>query len=325
MSYRWFALAALLVVSAVGEARAQTESYPTRSVKIITDSAPGAAVDTSLRIIADGLSQAWGQQVVVFNHPGAGGAIAARVASEAAPDGYALYAPALSVFVALPGKTPNLPVVLPRDFTPIGFTAEQPMAVGVSPALGINSLAELIALAKQKPGELSYVVSGVGRLTHLTGEMLQLRAGIKLQMVPYSGGSQAVADVMAGRIPIIIEGYTGLAGAFQSGQLKALAIASAERLPDVRELPTLAESFPGFIATGWQIVVAPRGTPEAIIGKVSGDLRAVLSKPEIRDKLAARGSYARPMSPAEALAFVQEQQQVWKPVLERIAESANAK
>jgi tripartite-type tricarboxylate transporter receptor subunit TctC len=308
-----------MIMAAIGEARAQADTYPGRPVRIISDSAPGSAVDVGLRIIADGLSQHWGQQVLVVNQPGAGGAISARVAAEAAPDGYTLYAPALSVFLAVPGKAPNLPLELPRDFTPVGFTADQPMAIGASPALGVASLPDLIALAKKRPDEISYAVTGIGRLTHLTGELLQLRAGIKLQMVPYSGGSQALSDVMSGRVPVVIEGYTGLAGAFQSGSLKALAVASAERLPVVPDLPTVAETLPGFVASGWQAVVAPRGTPEAIVNKASEDLRKVLSQPEYRDRLAARGSYARPMSSAEVTAFVRDQQRMWKPALDRIA------
>ena len=327
-SHSWWkwALLGLLSVSAVATANAQDQTYPTRPVRLISDSAPGSAVDVGLRTIADGLSQHWGQQVLVVNQPGAGGAISARVAAEAPNDGYTLYAPALSVFLTLPGKAPNLPVVLPRDFVPIGFTAEQPMSVGVSPKLGVNTLAELIALAKQRPGEISYAVSGVGRLTHMTGELLQMRAGIKLQMIPYTAGAaHALSDIIGGRIPVVIEGYSGLAGAYQSGQLKALAIATPERLAVLPDLPTVAETIPGLVAAGWQVVVAPLGTSDAIIQKASADLRAVLVKPEVADKLVARGGYARPMTPAQAVAFVAAQQQLWQPALEEIARQAAAK
>ena len=322
----WFAGAWLLACMAAlpGGAQAQTDTYPSKPVRIISDSAAGSAVDVGLRIIADGLGQYWGQQVLVVNHPGAGGAVSARVAAEAPPDGYTLYAPALSLFLTLPGKAPNLPLELPRDFAPIGFTADQPMSIGVSPMLGVNNLPELIALAKKRPGELSYAVAGVGRLTHLTGELLQIRANIKLQMVPYTGGSaQALSDIIGGRISMTIEGYTGLAGAYTSGTLKALAVGSAQRLPSVPEVPTIAETLPGLVASGWQAIVAPRGTPESIINKVSGDLRTVLTTPEVKDKLAARGSYARPMSPAEVTAFIRDQQQLWKPALLSIASQTN--
>jgi len=298
---------------------AQAQAYPTKPVTIISDSAPGSAIDTSLRIIADGLSQHWGQQVVVLNRPGAGGAISAKVAAEALPDGYTVYAPALSVFLTIPGKAPNLPLQLPRDFVPIGLTADQPMSIGINPKLGINNLAELIARAKKEPDKISYAVTGVGRLTHLTGELLQIRGDIKLQMVPYTGGSaQAIADIIGGRVAMVIEGYSGLAGTYQSGTLKALAVASEKRLPHIPDLPTVAETLPGFVAAGWQCVVAPVGTPEAIVRKVSDDLRAVLVKPEVKDKLAARGSYVHPATPAEALAFVRSQQELWKPALEQV-------
>ncbi len=311
---------ALIALAAPSAARAQAD-YPNRPVRMISDSSPGSAVDTGLRIIADAMSKHWNQQVVLVNQPGAAGAVSAQVAAQAAADGYTLYAPALSVFLAVPGKAPNLPLMVPRDFAAVGYTVDQPLAVTVSPSLGIKTLRELIELAKQKPGELSYAVTGVGRLTHLTGELLQLRTGIRLQMVPYTGNSaQAVADVYAGRIPIMIEGYTGLAPAIQSGQLVALAIGAAKRLPSVPDLPTISEAVPGLIASGWQAVLAPNGTPEPIIAKASEALRVALDTASVKDLLAARGSFARPMSPAEVTAFIREQQELWKPAIERLAE-----
>jgi tripartite-type tricarboxylate transporter receptor subunit TctC len=310
---------ALAFVMATGTALAQTD-YPTKAVRMISDSSPGSAVDTGLRIIADGMSKHWNQQVVVVNQPGAAGAISANVAAQAAPDGYTLYAPALSVFLAVPGKAPNLPLMVPRDFTAVGYTVDQPLAVTVSPTLGIKTLQQLIDLAKKKPGELAYAVTGVGRLTHLTGELLQLRTGIKLQMVPYSGNSsQAIADTYAGRIPIMIEGYTGLAPAIQSGQLIALAVGSGQRLPAAPDLPTIAETVPGLIASGWQAVLAPNGTPAPVIAKASAALNASLNMDSVKNLLASRGSFARPMSPEEVTKFIREQQELWKPAIERLA------
>lgn len=158
-----------------GGLRAQPANYPDKSVRIISDAAPGGAIDTNLRIIAEGLSRKWAQQVVIDNRPGGGGAISATAAAEASPDGYTIYAPASSMFLTIPGKAPNLPLELPRDFIAIGITALQPQSIGINPKLGINSLPELIARAKELPGSISYAVTGVGRLTHLTGELLQIR------------------------------------------------------------------------------------------------------------------------------------------------------
>jgi tripartite-type tricarboxylate transporter receptor subunit TctC len=309
----WFKIVSLWLLApwaAVG-APAQAEDYPAGPVKIISDSAPGSAVDVTLRVVADRLGQIWGQQVLVVNHPGAGGAISARIAADAAPDGYTLYMPALSEFLAVPGKAANLPLELPRDFTPIGSVAEQPMFIAVVPSLGVTTLAEFVVLAKKRPGEISYAVTGIGRLTHLTGELLQHRTGIKLLLVPYAGGpSQALNDIIGGRIPMIIEAYPGLAGALQAGAIKAIAVGSAERLPD---------TLPGFEAVGWQGLVAPVGTPNTIVRKVSDDLRKVLDQPEVKKQLAIRGGYVRPMSPAEVIAFVRGQQQTWNPVLQQLA------
>ena len=310
---------ALLAVATVAEADAQTGAYPSKAVQIIADSAAGSTPDVALRFVADRLTQVWGQQVLVNNRPGAGGSLAARAAAEAAPDGYTLYQPVLSTFVSLHPTAPNVPLHVPQDFLPIGFVAENPMFIAVSPSLGISTLPELIARAKANPGEITYATTGVGRLTHLTGELLQQEAGIKLLLVPYTGGpSHAISDVATGRVGMIIEGYSGIAAAARSGSVKLIAVASAKRLRDFADVPTVAETIADFQATGWAVLVAPLGTPEPIIDKVSEDLRKVAVEPELEKKLATLGSYTNPMSAAEATAFVHKQQ-TWQPVLDEIA------
>ena len=286
---------------------------------IISDAGAGSSPDVAMRIVADGLSKIWGQQAVVVNHPGANGSIAARAASEASPDGYTLYSPALSTFVALPTVAPNLPVKLPRDFLPIGFIADQPMFISVDPKSGITTLPQFIDRAKKAPGTLSIAVSGIGRMTHLTGLLLQQRAGIKLIPVPYNGGpSAALSDVASGRVNMIIEGYPGIIGAVNAGQVKLIAVASPQRLPEFPYLPTVAETIPGFAAAGWLLVAAPVGTPRPIIDKVSADLTKALNDPDVKKKLLATGSYAKPMTPEQTLAFVDKQQETWFPVLKTI-------
>jgi tripartite-type tricarboxylate transporter receptor subunit TctC len=311
----------LLALPAAQAAHAQAGNYPDKPVTIIADAAPGATPDVDARFVAEGLGKMWGQQVIVINHPGANGSIAARVATEAVPDGYTLFMPALSTFAALPSTAPNLPLKLPRDFIPIGYTAENPMFFAVNPSLGISTLPELIAAAKKDPGKISIAVTGVGRLTHLTGLVFQDRAGINLLPVPYNGGpAAALADVGSGRVSMIIEGYSGIVGAVKAGQVKLIAVASLERLPQFPDLPTVAETIPGFSATGWQVLVAPKGTPQPIIDKVSVDLAKVVSDADFKKRLGNIGSYSRAMTPDQVLAFVDKEQATWLPVLQKISE-----
>jgi tripartite-type tricarboxylate transporter receptor subunit TctC len=298
-------------------------SYPDKPVRIVVDSAVGSANDVTARILADRLGQIWNQQVVILNQPGAGGAISARVAAQSANDGYTLYMPATSVFLALaggPGVAPNMPVELPRDFAAIGFVLQQPIFIAASPKSGINSIAELIARAKAKPNELSYASTGRGRLTHLTMELLEARADIQLRLVPYAGGpAQAMGDVVADRVDLVLDAYAGLAGAMQGGMIKMLASTSSQRLPGMETLPTVAETLPDFFVGAWNVMVAPLGTPDAVIGKVNADLRSAVEDKAVSAKFAANGAFTRYMTPEETTAFTQSQQKIWHPILEKVA------
>jgi len=315
----WSAAAVLwLATGAVcGSAHAQAAGYPTRTVTIIADAPPGSTPDVDARFVAEGLGKMWGRQVVVIDHPGAFGSIGARAASEAASDGYTLYMPALATFVAPKTAASNVPLQLPRDFIPIGFTAENPMFVAVNPALGVNTLPELIALAKKKPGSISIAVTGAGRLTDLTGRLLQQRENVSFVRVPYnSGTAAAVADVAGGRVSMIIEGYSGIAGAVKGKQIKLIAVASLKRLPEFPDVQPIADTIPGFSATGWQVLLAPKGTPQPIVSKVSADLSKLVSSPDFQKRLASIGSYSHAMTPDQVLAFVKQQQDTWLPLLQ---------
>jgi len=314
----------LLALLSAAAAPARAQDYPTKPIRIISDSAPGSAIDVTFRMVMDRVGALLGQPIVPVDQPGASGAVAAHAASEALPDGYTLFAPALSLFISLPGKADNLPLMLPRDFLPVGSIIDQPMFICVSPSSGIKSLADLIARAKQKPGEVGFATTGIGRITHLTGLLLDNKAGITLQVVPYTGGpAAALTDVIGGRVPLIIEGYSGLAGAIEAKTLIPLAVASSHRLADFPDLPTVAETFPGFAAGGWQGIVAPLKTPAPAIEKFNGALNKVLAQPDLAKQLAARGAYVNPLSPADTNAFVNAQQAQWKPVLDAFAAESN--
>jgi len=315
---------ALLLLAPIGRPAAHAqENYPTRPVRIVSDSAVGSANDVTARIVADRLSKIWGQQVVILNQPGAGGGISARAAAAAPADGYTLYIAAASVFLALhggPGVAPNLPVELPRDFAAIGFVLQEPLFLAASPKAAIGSLADLIAQAKQKPGELSYASTGRGRLTHLAMELLQARADIKLRLVPYAGGPrEAMSDVLGGRVDLVIDGYGGLAGGMQGGLIKMLASTWSGRFPGMDNLPTIAETLPDYFVAGWGVLMAPVGTPVGVIGKISADLKTALEDKDLTSRFTADGAFPKYMSPQDTTAYIQSQQKLWRPIQEKIA------
>jgi tripartite-type tricarboxylate transporter receptor subunit TctC len=314
----------LLSIAGAGASPARADGYPNKPIRVISDSAPGGAVDVTFRMVMDRLGKVLGQQIVPVDQPGASGAIAAHAASDAVADGYTLFAPAISLFISLPGKAPNLPLILPRDFLPVGSLVDQPMFICASAKSGLKTLPELIARAKQNPGKIAFAATGIGRITHLTGLLLQSRAGIKLQVVPYTGGpAAALVDVIDGRVPLIIEGYSGVAGAIQAHTLIPLAVASRHRLADFPDLPTVAETLPGFAAGGWQGMVAPLGTPAADIQKVNDALKTVLAEPDLAKQLGQRGAYLDAMTPTEVTDFINAQQTQWKPVLQAFEASVN--
>jgi tripartite-type tricarboxylate transporter receptor subunit TctC len=201
------------------------------------------------------------------------------------------------------------------------------MLIGAAPWLGTKTLPDLIALAKPKPDELSYGVNGIGRLTHLTGELLQRQAGIRLLMVPYTGGTpQIINDMMGRRVDLVFEAYSGLAGAIDAGNVVALAVASASRMASTPNLPTVAQTLPSFESIGWQALLAPVGTPDAPVSKVNADLtKAMRDDPEIHKRLLDLGRDDRTMSPAELSAFIQSEQAKWTPIVQEIAAQRQSK
>jgi len=316
---RWISAASLAALVSTNFSVARAQDYPSHPVKLISDSAPGSAIDITMRIIADGLSHTLGQQAVLVNQPGAGGAIAVHAASTAAPDGYTLGMMALSDFITLPGTADNLPIQLPRDFIAVGSLGGAPLFITAAPWLQVKTLPEFIAVAKKRPGEMAYGTNGPGRLTHLTGELLQQRAGIKLLMVPYSGGTpQVLNDMMGKRIALTLDSYSGIAGAIEAGNAIPLAVAAPQRMALRPDLPTVAETLPGYESEGWQILVAPVGTPDAIVQKINAALVKAMSDPEVAKRLERIGRDHPPMSPAQALAFVQNEQAKWAPILAHI-------
>jgi tripartite-type tricarboxylate transporter receptor subunit TctC len=297
---------------------AHAENYPSSPVKIIIGVGPGSSADVIARLIAEHLSRLWGQQAFIFNQPGGGGAIGIRAAGSAEPDGYTLYMSLASNYVLLPEMQATLPFNVARDFVPIGFVGDQPLVITAAPALGVNTLPEFIALAKKRPGELNIAAGLAGSVLHLTAEWLRTAAGIDFTILHYPAVPKAIADLIGGRIQGTVDSISGVAGPLRGGQLKAVAVAANKRLPNFPDLPTASETLPGFVASGWLALVAPPKTPEPVAQKVSADLRTVLTRPEVIERIQELGTYPLPMSPAELADFIASQQKTWQPVIAEV-------
>jgi tripartite-type tricarboxylate transporter receptor subunit TctC len=313
--------AALGLALAAGISVARAEDFPVRPVKIIVQTAAGSSLDVMARLVAEPLSQMWGQQAIIVNQTGAGGLIASRALAASPADGYTLFLAGGSVFVVLPEVNKNLNFDV-NEFVPIGFVAEQPYALLVSKQSGIHSTAELIDRAKSAPGGLDAVAGTRGGLQHMTVEAFKVRAGIKLNMIHYPGAAQSSNDVIAGRVPMMMQTIAPVAGIIAAGEVQLLAIASDKRLSNYPDIPTIGETIPGFTSSGWSILVAPQGTPSAIVQKINADLRTALENPQIVKKLADLGNYTRPMTPQQLAEFVRDERKTWGPIVQQLGAPA---
>lgn len=307
---RQIVLVAVVAASCVGAAHAQ-QPFPLRPVRLIVPFTPGAINDLIARLLAAKLAEGWGQQVVVDNRPGAGTLIGTDLVAKATPDGHTLLlvSAAFAINPTLYAKLPFDPV---RDFAPITLVGAAPFVMVVAPSLPVRSVRELVALAKSKPGQLSYASTGIGATAHLVGEMLKTAAGISLVHVPYKGFAPALTDVIAGQVQVTYGTYSTLAPHIQAGRVRALAVTSAKRSQLTPDLPTVAEAgYPNFNATAWWGVVAPARVPAAIIQKLQADLAAIVRQPEMRERLAREGVDVAANPPSEFGAFIREEIQRW--------------
>ena len=299
---------------------ANAQGYPSQPVKIMVQQGAGGSLDIALRILAEHLSPILGQQVVVMNQPGAGGLIAARALASAPPDGYTLFMAASSVFVSLPELQSNLPFDV-NDFVPIGFIGEQPFAMGVAASLPVNSLTDLVALSKTKPEGLNSVAGTLGGLQHMSLEWFRSRSGANLTMVHYPSTAAALNDVMSGRVPVIWDAITSLAGPVAGGQVKLLAVSSPKRLAPYPQVPPVSDTIPGYAASGWLTLVGPKGLPTEIVQKLNNDLRAALARPELQKRYEDLGTYTRQMSLQELAGFIRSEQELWRPIVRQIKDA----
>ena len=247
------------VLLTVGQARAQ--KFPDGPVKIVTTVGPGAAPDIISRLVADRLTRLWGQQVIVLNQPGGAGAVAIKAVAPATPDGHTLYMSLASISSRCLSCRRTFRWTVLRDFVPIGFVGEQPLGIGVAPSLGVNTLPELIALLKRKPGELNVAAGNRGSILHLAANGCAAPPARNSRMLHYTGGAKALPDILGGRVQADIDALASMRGAIDGGQLKLLAVTTSKRIHNFPQVPAVAETLPGFRAVGWMALMAPPDTP----------------------------------------------------------------
>jgi tripartite-type tricarboxylate transporter receptor subunit TctC len=309
-------VAAIVMVASMS---AHAQDYPTKPVTFITPAAAGNSPDVVTRVVADRLTQMWKQQIVVLNRPGAGGLIAAQAAAAVEKDGYSLYVAQASTFTVLPiEQEGKMPVNLQTAFVPIGMVGEQPIALSVNKDVPVSNVADLIALANKTPDGMLFGATNRGGQSHLTGELFRERAKANISFVHAAGASVSLNDVIAGRIPIMFEGLAGLAPGIQGGGIKLLGVASRERLPNLPNLPTISETVPGVVSSGWIVLMAPAGTPESIIQKVNADLRKVVAIPEVVERFETLGTYTRDLTPAQTREFIRSEERLWWPIVRQV-------
>jgi tripartite-type tricarboxylate transporter receptor subunit TctC len=304
--------------SACLQAHAQTRGYPDKSVRVIVPAPPGSAPDFLVRLVGQKLSESWGQALVIDNVVGASGNIGTERVAKAAPDGYTLLFNTIgpiAVNVSLFDKLPYDPV---KDLAPISLVAKMPNILTVNPGLPVKSLAELIAMARRQPEKLRYGTAGPGTTQHLSGELLNTLAGIKLVGVPYKSSAQMTIDALGGQIEVLFHNAPVLLPHVKSGALRGIAITSARRSAAVPELPTMGEAgVPDFEVTAWFGFMAPGGTPRPLIEKISADVARIVATPEIQERILSQASEPVGNRPEEYAAFIGAEIVKWRAVIKQ--------
>jgi len=308
---RLSALAAAPWLAATARAQDAAASYPARPIRIVVGFAPGGATDIVARTIAQKLQDAWGQPVTIENKPGAGSNLGAETVMRADADGYTLLLGTIANATNV-SLYKNLKYDFVRDFAPITQIMAAPSVLVVSPSLPVDDLKGLIALAKAKPGTLTYASSGAGGSPHLAGEMLEQRAGIQMVHVPYKGAAPALADVISGQVNLGFKTALSAIPSMQAGKLKPIAVAANRRLAQIPSVPTMAEAgIPDFEVSSWNGLLAPARTPPAIVAKLHREVVRILALPDVRERFAAQAAEPVGSSPEEFRTYIRSEIDRW--------------
>ncbi len=286
---------------ATGAAKA---AFPDKPIRLLVPFAPGGGTDIAARFIGEKLGQAFNQQVIIDNRPGANGAIAGEAAAKAAPDGYTLLVATAAGFASAPALGQKLPYDVEKDFVPVAMLGHFPLVLNAAPSLPVKTIAEFLAHAKANAGKLNYASAGVGSTNHLVFEMIAQRTGLSLTHVPYRGAALAATDLMSGQMHVMIDSMAASLSNIQAKNLTALAVTTAKRQPQLPDVPTLSESGIDLVYPGWASIVAPAGTPEPVVQQLSAALNGLLANPEVKARYQQLIIEPVAMSPAETGAFM---------------------
>jgi len=293
---------------------APAEIFPDKPIKLIVPFAPGGPPDVAARIIGDWLSDHLGP-IVVENHLGAGGTLAARIVAGAPPDGYTLMAATSGVLAISPHLYKNAGIDPIRDFTAVALLSSTPQVLAVHATVPAHTVRELVAYARANPAKLNYGAV-IGTPPHLSGEMFKHLTGTDIVFVPYKSASQATTDVVTGQMNMTFEGATGIMSYLKNGQLRALAVTSPHRLAEIPDVPTMDESgYPGMPPDAWQAIVAPAGMPSDIVARINAVVNAGLADPAVKKRIVDLGGVPRPTSPQEFGAFIADQAKRWGEII----------
>ena len=293
----------LATLAAVGFANAQ--AFPQKPVRLVVPFPPGGPIDTVARAIAQKLTEAWGQTVVVDNRPGAGGNIGADLVAKAAPDGYTVVMGALSTHAVNPSLYPKMPYDAAKDFAPISLVAVTPNVLVVNPSLPVATAREFIAYARANPGKLAFGSGSNGSAGHLAGELFKVDAGVDMLHVPFKGAAPAMQALLAGDTQLMFDNLASATAQVKAGKLKALAVTTARRSKLAPDLPTLAEAgLPGFDISTWFGLLAPAGTPADVVARWNAEVTRILNSTEMRERMTALGAEPAPDTPAEFARFI---------------------
>ena len=304
------ALAAATAATATAQAQ-----YPAKSIRLIVPFPAGGASDFTARTLAQRISASWRQQVIVDNRAGATGVIGVQLAAKSAADGYTILFASSSTFATAPALTPNLPYDPVKDFAPVSLVVLSPNVLTAHPSVPVQSLKDLIQLAKAKPGQITYASPGIATASHMAGVLFTRGAGIDLLHVPYKGGSIAVNDVLAGQVHLLFGSVSTSLPLVRTGRLRALAVTSAKRLAAVPEIPTMAESgLPGYEVVQWFGITLPAGVPRAIVTKLHQELVTILMHTDAREALIRQGFEPVGSTPDEFAAYIKSELAKWSKI-----------